>query len=77
MSSENQTVHLSLTFSTKLSANNYFPEQSYNPEAYEELMDFVGRHPLDDGDKFCATMFRESSRHKNLGKDYQAYLSNI
>jgi hypothetical protein len=23
---------------------------------------------LDDGDKFCASMFRESSRHKNLGK---------
>jgi hypothetical protein len=28
---------------------------------------------LDDGDKFCASMFRESSRHKNLGKyRYQA-----
>lgn len=40
--------------------------ESYNPEAYEELMEFVGRHPLNDGDKFCATMFRESSRHKNL-----------
>jgi hypothetical protein len=31
-------------------------------------MEFVGKHPLDDGDKFCASMFRESSRHKNLGK---------
>ncbi|RDY07157.1 Chaperonin-like RBCX protein 1, chloroplastic [Mucuna pruriens] len=40
--------------------------ESYNPEAYEELMDFVGRHSLNDGDKFCANMFRESSRHKNL-----------
>ncbi|XP_057433417.1 chaperonin-like RBCX protein 1, chloroplastic isoform X2 [Lotus japonicus] len=47
--------------------HNFFTyTASYNPEAYEELMDFVGRHPLDDGDKFCATMFRESSRHKNL-----------
>lgn len=53
--------------------NSFKNEQSYNPEAYEELMEFVGRHSLDDGDKFCATMFRESSRHKNLGKDsYQA-----
>ncbi|CAI8590611.1 unnamed protein product [Vicia faba] len=40
--------------------------ESYNPEAYVELMDFVAKHPLDDGDKFCASMFRESSRHKNL-----------
>lgn len=40
--------------------------ESYNPEAYVELMEFVDKHPLDDGDKFCATMFRESSRHKNL-----------
>ncbi|KAK2447897.1 Chaperonin-like RBCX protein 1, chloroplastic [Trifolium repens] len=40
--------------------------ESYNPEAYVELMEFVGKHPLDDGDKFCASMFRESSRHKNL-----------
>jgi hypothetical protein len=48
-------------------------EQSYNPEAYVELMEFVAKHPLDDGDKFCASMFRESSRHKNLGKyRYQA-----
>ncbi|KAL2341322.1 hypothetical protein Fmac_009262 [Flemingia macrophylla] len=40
--------------------------ESYNPEAYEELMDFLDRHSLNDGDKFCASMFRESSRHKNL-----------
>ncbi|KAL9320800.1 hypothetical protein ACSQ67_012639 [Phaseolus vulgaris] len=40
--------------------------ESYNPEAYEELIEFLGRHSLNDGDKFCATMFRESSRHKNL-----------
>lgn len=38
----------------------------------------MDKHPLDDGDKFCATMFRESSRHKNLGKDrYQASQSLI
>ncbi|TKY72193.1 Chaperonin RbcX [Spatholobus suberectus] len=40
--------------------------ESYNREAYEELMEFLGRHSLNDGDKFCASMFRESSRHKNL-----------
>ncbi|XP_052735129.1 chaperonin-like RBCX protein 1, chloroplastic isoform X1 [Vigna angularis] len=40
--------------------------ESYNPEAYEELIEFLGRHSLNDGDKFCAAMFRESSRHKNL-----------
>ncbi|KDP20705.1 hypothetical protein JCGZ_21176 [Jatropha curcas] len=40
--------------------------QSYNPEAYEELMEFLGRHSLNDGDKFCANLMRESSRHKNL-----------
>ncbi|CAK9183629.1 unnamed protein product [Ilex paraguariensis] len=41
--------------------------QSYNPEAYEELMEFLGRHSLNDGDKFCADLMRESSRHKTLG----------
>ncbi|KAF3451760.1 hypothetical protein FNV43_RR07856 [Rhamnella rubrinervis] len=40
--------------------------QSYNPEAYKELMEFLGRHPLNDGDKFCANLMRESSRHKGL-----------
>ncbi|KAF7811202.1 chaperonin-like RBCX protein 1, chloroplastic [Senna tora] len=40
--------------------------ESYNPEAYEELMEFLGRHSLNDGDKFCAGMMRESSRHKSL-----------
>ncbi|XP_028763027.1 chaperonin-like RBCX protein 1, chloroplastic [Neltuma alba] len=40
--------------------------QSYNREAYEELMEFLSRHSLNDGDKFCASMMRESSRHKNL-----------
>lgn len=40
--------------------------QSYNPEAYDELMEFLNRHSLNDGDKFCASLMRESSRHKNL-----------
>ncbi|KAH9749653.1 Chaperonin-like RBCX protein 1 [Citrus sinensis] len=40
--------------------------QSYNPEAYKELMEFLERHPLNDGDKFCADLMRESSRHKGL-----------
>ncbi|XP_077211564.1 chaperonin-like RbcX protein [Tasmannia lanceolata] len=40
--------------------------QSYNPEAYEELMEFVSRNSLDDGDKFCADLMRESARHKTL-----------
>ncbi|KAJ0018822.1 hypothetical protein Pint_09811 [Pistacia integerrima] len=40
--------------------------QSYNPEAYEELMEFLGRHSLNDGDKFISELMRESSRHKNL-----------
>ncbi|XP_057975153.1 chaperonin-like RBCX protein 1, chloroplastic isoform X1 [Malania oleifera] len=40
--------------------------ESYNPEAYEELMEFLSRHSLNDGDKFCANLMRESSRHKNL-----------
>ncbi|PON52142.1 Chaperonin-like [Parasponia andersonii] len=42
--------------------------QSYNPEAYEELMEFLSRNSLNDGDKFCASLMRESSRHKGLGK---------
>ncbi|KAJ9136387.1 hypothetical protein P3X46_033471 [Hevea brasiliensis] len=40
--------------------------QSYNPEAYQELMEFLGRHSLNDGDKFCASLMRESSRHQTL-----------
>ncbi|KAL6990737.1 Chaperonin-like RBCX protein 1, chloroplastic [Sarracenia purpurea var. burkii] len=40
--------------------------QSYNPEAYQDLMEFLGRHPLNDGDKFCADLMRESPRHKSL-----------
>ncbi|KAK6932768.1 Chaperonin-like RbcX [Dillenia turbinata] len=44
--------------------------ESYNPEAYEELMEFAGRHSLNDGDKFCESLMRESSRHKNLGTSF-------
>lgn len=40
--------------------------ESYSPEAYEELMEFLSRHSLNDGDKFCAELMRESSRHKGL-----------
>ncbi|XP_030968288.1 chaperonin-like RBCX protein 1, chloroplastic [Quercus robur] len=40
--------------------------QSYNTEAYKELMEFMDRHSLNDGDKFCASLMRESSRHKGL-----------
>lgn len=43
-------------------------EQSYNPEAHVELMEFLDRHSLNDGDKFLASLMRESSRHKSLGK---------
>ncbi|KAL4184899.1 hypothetical protein AMTRI_Chr10g227900 [Amborella trichopoda] len=41
--------------------------QSYNPEAYEELMDFISRNSLNDGDKFCSNLMRESPRHRTLG----------
>ncbi|GFP85075.1 hypothetical protein PHJA_000651300 [Phtheirospermum japonicum] len=40
--------------------------QSYNPEAYADLMQFVETHSLEDGDKFCADLMRESPRHKSL-----------
>ncbi|KAM6585668.1 hypothetical protein CsatB_012670 [Cannabis sativa] len=40
--------------------------QSYNPEAYKELMEFMDKHSLNDGDKFCASLMRESPRHKGL-----------
>ncbi|KAJ9169167.1 hypothetical protein P3X46_020628 [Hevea brasiliensis] len=40
--------------------------QSYNREAYQELMEFLKSHSLKDGDKFCASMMRESSRHQSL-----------
>ncbi|GAB4830818.1 hypothetical protein Ancab_004846 [Ancistrocladus abbreviatus] len=42
--------------------------EAYNPEAYEELTEFLARHSLNDGDKFCASLMRESPRHKSLGQ---------
>ncbi|XP_020573558.1 chaperonin-like RBCX protein 1, chloroplastic isoform X2 [Phalaenopsis equestris] len=40
--------------------------QSYNREAYEELMEFVSHNSLNDGDQFCSRLMRESPRHKGL-----------
>ncbi|KAJ0962307.1 hypothetical protein J5N97_030135 [Dioscorea zingiberensis] len=40
--------------------------ESYNPDAYKELMEFISRNSLNDGDKFCRTLMRESPRHKSL-----------
>ncbi|KAJ4976719.1 hypothetical protein NE237_001825 [Protea cynaroides] len=40
--------------------------ESYNPEAYVELLEFLDRNSLNDGNKFCANLMRESSRHKAL-----------
>nr|GEU84093.1 chaperonin-like RBCX protein 1, chloroplastic [Tanacetum cinerariifolium] len=40
--------------------------ESYNTEAHKELMEFMETHSLNDGDKFCAALMRESSRHKSL-----------
>ncbi|KAK3016791.1 hypothetical protein RJ639_006057 [Escallonia herrerae] len=40
--------------------------ESYNTEAYKELMEFMNTHSLNDGDQFCANLMRESPRHKSL-----------
>ncbi|XP_022848254.1 chaperonin-like RBCX protein 1, chloroplastic [Olea europaea var. sylvestris] len=40
--------------------------ESYNREAHAELMEFLERHSLNDGNKFCADLMRESPRHKTL-----------
>ncbi|XP_075513805.1 chaperonin-like RBCX protein 1, chloroplastic [Primulina tabacum] len=40
--------------------------ESYNFEGHAELQEFLEKHPLNDGDKFCADLMRESSRHKAL-----------
>ncbi|MQM03283.1 hypothetical protein Taro_036065 [Colocasia esculenta] len=40
--------------------------QSNNPEAYQELMEFLDGHSLNDGDKFCGSLMRESARHQAL-----------
>ncbi|KAK4772784.1 hypothetical protein SAY86_014559 [Trapa natans] len=44
--------------------------ESYNKEAYEELNAFLSEHSLNDGDEFCASLMRESPRHKALGIRY-------
>ncbi|CAL9765491.1 unnamed protein product [Musa acuminata subsp. burmannicoides] len=40
--------------------------ESYNPEAYQELMEFINHNSLNDGDMFCRRLMRESPRHKSL-----------
>ncbi|XP_042067788.1 chaperonin-like RBCX protein 1, chloroplastic isoform X2 [Salvia splendens] len=40
--------------------------ESYNEEAYADMMKFMENHSVDDGDKFCADLMRESSNHKAL-----------
>ncbi|XP_050368150.1 chaperonin-like RBCX protein 1, chloroplastic isoform X1 [Argentina anserina] len=40
--------------------------ESYNTEAYQDLMEFLSRNSLNDGDKFCGDLMRESSRHQTL-----------
>lgn len=40
--------------------------ESYNPEAHKDLMEFLARHSLNNGDEFCASLMRESSKHKSL-----------
>ncbi|KAJ8427098.1 hypothetical protein Cgig2_011298 [Carnegiea gigantea] len=40
--------------------------ESYNPEAYQDLMEFLERHSLNDGDDFCATLMRKSFKHRSL-----------
>lgn len=40
--------------------------ESYNTEAYKELREFMEHNSLNDGDKFCATLMRQSSRHQTL-----------
>ncbi|XP_074592896.1 chaperonin-like RBCX protein 1, chloroplastic [Curcuma longa] len=40
--------------------------ESYNREAYDELMEFISGNSLNDGEKFCRRLMRESPRHKGL-----------
>ncbi|WOL13445.1 hypothetical protein Cni_G22215 [Canna indica] len=40
--------------------------ESYNPEAYKELMEFINHNSVNDGENFCRRLMRESPRHKNL-----------
>ncbi|KAL8119467.1 chaperonin-like RBCX protein 1, chloroplastic isoform X2 [Apium graveolens] len=40
--------------------------ESYNTEAHKDLLEFLDKNSLNDGDKFCAALMRESPRHKGL-----------
>ncbi|XP_047312019.1 chaperonin-like RBCX protein 1, chloroplastic isoform X2 [Impatiens glandulifera] len=40
--------------------------ESYNPEANVDLKQFLENHSINDGDKFCAELMRESPHHKTL-----------
>ncbi|KAJ3707572.1 hypothetical protein LUZ61_011277 [Rhynchospora tenuis] len=40
--------------------------ESYNPEAYEELMEFVSSHSLNNADEFLKEMMRQSPGLKTL-----------
>ncbi|OAP00621.1 hypothetical protein AXX17_AT4G06100 [Arabidopsis thaliana] len=51
--------------------------ESYNPEAYMELREFLDTNSVSDGDKFCATLMRRSSRHMNLGTKNNTFISII
>ncbi|GAQ78395.1 chaperonin-like RbcX protein [Klebsormidium nitens] len=40
--------------------------QSYNPDAYKDLMEFAQKSPLKDGDEFVHQLMRVSPQHKTL-----------
>ncbi|KAK1273480.1 hypothetical protein QJS04_geneDACA022313 [Acorus gramineus] len=44
--------------------------ESYNPEAHEDLKEFMSRNSLNDGDNFCRNLMRESPNHKALGASF-------
>ncbi|KAL7615918.1 hypothetical protein Lser_V15G04610 [Lactuca serriola] len=61
-----KNLHNLFTYVAVRVVNAQLEKQSYNTEAHKELMEFMERHSLNDGDKFCAALMRESSRHKTL-----------
>jgi hypothetical protein len=42
-----------------------------------ELREFLDTNSVSDGDKFCATLMRRSSRHMNLGTKNNTFISII
>lgn len=62
--------YLSLLISPNISwfgnEHRQLTAQSYNEEAYADMMEFLETHSLNDGDKFCADLMRQSSAHKTL-----------